>query len=205
MQALNCLRYDALDIAEVAEVHLVSAYNLRKHSLKRGLSMDIRIIKIHERKMKSLYSEKVLRRLPEWFGNEKALCDYVIGVADLPFWAAVDQDGNCVGFISIKIHYGTTGDVYVCGVLPEYHKKGIGKKLMNSAEDYLKQSGCKYVIVKTLSEMADYEPYERTRKFYLKVGFEPLITIKEIWDEENPCLIMIKRIYWNESPGLGKA
>jgi ribosomal protein S18 acetylase RimI-like enzyme len=191
MQALKCPQYNALDIAEV---YGRFGHKLRKRSSKRGRSMDIKIIKIHEGEMKSFYAEKVLRRLPEWFGNEKALCDYVIGVADLPFWAAIDRDGNCIGFISIKIHYGTTGDVYVCGVLPEYHRKGIGKKLMNSAEDYLKQSGCKYVIVKTLSEIADYEPYERTRKFYLKVGFEPLITIKEIWDEENPCLIMIKRI-----------
>jgi GNAT superfamily N-acetyltransferase len=94
----------------------------------------------------------------------------------------------------VKIHYGTTGDIYVCGVLPEYHGKGIGKKLMNTAEDYFKKNGCKYIIVKTLSEKANYEPYERTRKFYLSVGFEQLITLTEMWDAENPCLIMIKKI-----------
>ncbi len=65
---------------------------------------------------------------------------------------------------------------------------------MDSVEDYFKQSGCKYIIVKTLSETANYEPYERTRQFYLKVGFEQLITLTEIWDAENPCLIMIKKI-----------
>lgn len=156
--------------------------------------MNIKIVEIQEKNMKSLYADKILRRLPEWFGNEKALCDYVVGVADLPFWVAVDQDGNCVGFISVKIHYGITGDIYVCGVLPEHHNKGIGKKLMNTVEDYFKQSGCKYIIVKTLSETANYEPYERTRQFYLSVGFEQLITLTEIWDAENPCLIMIKKL-----------
>ncbi len=53
---------------------------------------------------------------------------------------------------------------------------------------------CKYMIVKTLSEQARSEPSERTRKFYLKVGFEELITLTEMWDENNPCLIMIKKL-----------
>lgn len=144
--------------------------------------------------MKSFYANNILRRLPEWFGNEQAVCDYVNGVAELPFWAAFDQDGNCTGFMSVKIHYDITGDIYVCGVLPEYHRKGIGKKLMDTAEDYLKKSGCKYIIVKTLSDKVHYEPYERTRQFYAKAGFTKLITLTEMWDEENPCHIMIKNI-----------
>lgn len=85
-----------------------------------------------------------------------------------------------------------TGEIYVCGVLPEYHKKGVGKKLYAKAEEYFINCGCKYVIVKTLSEIVDYEPYEKTRAFYSKIGFDPLITLTEMWDAENPCLIMIK-------------
>lgn len=34
--------------------------------------------------------------------------------------------------------------------------------------------------------------YEKTRTFYKSVGFEPLITLTEMWDEEIPCLIMLK-------------
>jgi hypothetical protein len=57
-------------------------------------SMNIKIDEIQENNMKSFYANKILRRLPAWFGNEKALCDYVNRVAELPFWAAVDQDGQ---------------------------------------------------------------------------------------------------------------
>ncbi|NJD01226.1 MAG: GNAT family N-acetyltransferase [Ruminiclostridium sp.] len=156
--------------------------------------MNIRIVEISDEKIKYLHTEKILRNLPEWFGNEKALCEYVASDIKLPYWIALSQDDNCIGFISVKIHYGHTGDVYVCGVLPEYHNKGIGKKLITAAEEYLIQNGCKYVIVKTLSEKACYEPYERTRKFFLGVGFEQLITLSEMWDEENPCLIMVKKL-----------
>ncbi|BBB90972.1 MAG TPA: GNAT family N-acetyltransferase [Methylomusa anaerophila] len=155
--------------------------------------MNIRIVRINDEAMKSLHTKEILRSLPEWFGNEKALCEYVKNVAKLPYWIALNQNESSVGFISVKIHYGNTGDIYVFGVLPEYHNQGIGKKLLASAAEYFRQNGCKYVIVKTLSEKARYEPYERTRKFYTRAGFEPLITLTEMWAEENPCLIMIKK------------
>ncbi|WP_425757495.1 hypothetical protein ACPW7J_04010 [Ihubacter sp. rT4E-8] len=34
-----------------------------------------------------------------------------------------------MGFFSVKIHYSHTGDIFVCGVLPEYQHSGIGKML----------------------------------------------------------------------------
>ena len=154
--------------------------------------MGFTVFKIQESERKAKYAETILRRLPEWFGNEKSLCDYLANLTKLPFWAAFNENGVCIGFLSVKVHYGHTGEIYVCGVLPEYHKKGVGRKLFSYADEYFISCGCKYVIVKTLSEIAQYEPYDRTRAFYLSIGFEPLITLTEMWDDGNPCLIMIK-------------
>ena len=114
---------------------------------------------------------------------------YVSCVNKCPYWAAFDKD-NCIGFFSGKIHYNRTGDIYVCGIDPKYHGKGIGTLLYKELEKYFVENNCKYIIVKTLSE----KNYEKTRKFYIKNGFEELITLIEIWDEYNPCLIMIKKI-----------
>lgn len=61
-----------------------------------------------------------------------------------------------------------------------------------SVETFFIKSGCKYAIVKTLSNIVNFEPYEKTRRFYASVGFEQLLTLTEMWDEENPLLIMIK-------------
>lgn len=47
------------------------------------------LLLVADGKLKYLYIEKILRGLPDWFGNEKALQDYVVSVADLPFWAAI--------------------------------------------------------------------------------------------------------------------
>ena len=50
----------------------------------------------------------------------------------------------------------------------------------------------KFLTVKTLDESAAYEPYNATRAFYNKEGFYPLEVFTTFWDEENPCLFMIK-------------
>ncbi len=69
---------------------------------------------------------------------------------------------------------------------------GLGRTLYSRDEQFFLEKGCKYAMVETLSERVDYAPYEKTRLFYGSAGFEPLITLTEMWDENNPCLIMIK-------------
>lgn len=152
----------------------------------------VQITEIRDSKMKSTYTKDILERLPDWFGNKQSLDEYVVKVADLPYWAALDKEDHCIGFFSVKTHYEHTGDIFVCGVLPEYQHYGIGKALYKIVEEYFVLRGCKYVIVETLSDTVEFEPYAQTRKFYSSIGFEPLVTLTEMWDEENPCLIMFK-------------
>ncbi len=142
---------------------------------------------------KSQITLQLLSALPEWFGIPESNEHYVEGVKPLPFWAAYDAD-KCIGFFAGKIHYQKTGDIYVCAVDPGYHHKGIGKALYEHMEKYFRDNKCTYVIVKTLSDIVEYEPYKNTHRFYKSIGFSELVTLTEMWDEENPCLIMIKRI-----------
>ena len=155
---------------------------------------DIHIIEIQSRDKKSSYAKEILEMLPKWFGNKQALDEYVEKVKNLPFFAAFNDADQCIGFFSVKIHYQHTGDIFVCGVHPEYQHNGVGKALYRAVENYFIQNGCKYAIVKTLSDTVDFEPYAQTRKFYRSIGFEPLITLTEMWDEKNPCLIMFKSL-----------
>jgi ribosomal protein S18 acetylase RimI-like enzyme len=155
--------------------------------------LEHKIVEIKDNKNKAEYTNIILRKLPEWFGNEESLQKYVNTVNKYPFWTVFDED-NCIGFISGKIHYNRTGDIYVCGIDPTYQGKGIGTLLYKELEKYFIGNGCEYVIVKTLSEIVEYKPYLETKKFYLKMGFKELLTLTEMWDEENPCLIMIKKI-----------
>lgn len=155
--------------------------------------MEYTIQFIEDPLMKSQITAELLASLPQWFGIPESNAEYAEGVKQLPFWAAFDND-ICIGFFAGKIHYQRTGDIYVCAVDNKYHHKGVGRALYREMERYFINQKCTYVIVKTLSDVAEYEPYKSTHKFYKSIGFTELITLTEMWDEENPCLIMIKKI-----------
>jgi len=97
--------------------------------------MDYKIIEITDNNKKEEYTNLILRKLPEWFGNEESLQKYVDTVHKYPFWAAFDNN-NCIGIFSVKIHYNRTGDIYVCGIDPNYHRKGIGTLLYKAIENF---------------------------------------------------------------------
>ena len=97
--------------------------------------MEYKILEIKDNDKKTEYVNFVLRKLPEWFGNEKNLLVYINTVCKYPLWAAFDNS-SCIGFFSLKIHYNRTGDIYVCGVDPKYHGKGIGTLLYEKLEKY---------------------------------------------------------------------
>jgi ribosomal protein S18 acetylase RimI-like enzyme len=155
--------------------------------------MKYKIMEIDDNKKKAEYTNIILRKLPEWFGNEEGIQNFVNTVNLYPYWAAFDRD-NCIGFFSGKIHHNRTGDIYVCGVNPNYHRKGIGKLLYKELEEYCIEKSCEYIIVKTVYETDTEKYYGKTVQFYKSIGFRELITLPEIWDKNNPCLLMINKL-----------
>ena len=99
-----------------------------------------------------------------------------------------------MGFATIKEKSQTVGEVSWMAVKPDIHREGIGTGLMEYIFQGLKEAGFQLLEVKTLGEAADYEPYEKTRAFYEKVGFQLLDTIDPYknWDPGNPCAIYVK-------------
>jgi Acetyltransferases len=135
----------------------------------------------------------ILRALPSWFGIEESIVEYVNDSKEMPFYAAFDGD-KPVGFVAVKVHNQYTAEVCVMGVLEEYHRRGVGKALINWCEDYCRATGRGFLTVKTLDEAHPDEGYKRTRQFYLGMGFRPLEVFPTLWDEANPCLFMAKTV-----------
>ncbi len=149
---------------------------------------------VTEESVKSEICETVLRSLPEYFGIEEAVEDYIEGVRD-KYFLSVNVGDIPVGFVSLKDHNEFTSEIYVMGVVEELHGKGIGRRLIEELEEYLSDRGKEYLTVKTLGPSRENgEPYDRTRGFYRAVGFTPLEEFKELWDEDDPCLFMVKQI-----------
>lgn len=151
------------------------------------------IVQIQDKETKGDITNNILRNLPEWFGIEEAIVNYIQTVKETIFYAAY-VDESPVGFIGIKSNSKYTAEVYVMGVLKEHHRKGIGKALMTEAERIIKESTFKFLMVKTLSDSHPDVHYAKTRELYSATGFYPLEEIIEIWGDENPCLLMVKKL-----------
>jgi ribosomal protein S18 acetylase RimI-like enzyme len=80
----------------------------------------------------------------------------------------------------------------VLGVLKELQGRGLGKRLLKKANDMLVKKDKKFLTVKTLGDSHSDVHYKQTREFYKAVGFYPLEELLELWEEENPCLYMVK-------------
>lgn len=139
--------------------------------------------------------ERVLRTLPAWFGIESALQEYVADAARLPTLTALDSEsGEVIGVLMLNQHFPHAAEVHVVGILPAWHRQGIGRLLQTHAEAWLRTRNVQYLQVKTVGPSSDDPNYAMTRRFYEAMGFVALEEIKTLWSERNPCLIMIKRL-----------
>ena len=152
------------------------------------------VVEIQDKITKSNITNIILRQLPKWFGIEESIIEYVNNVENTIFLTAYELE-KPMGFISLKLNNEYTAEIFVMGIIEEYHQKGIGKNLVSDSEKILRERNYKYLMVKTLGESHPDIYYKKTRAFYSKLGFYPLEEIAEIWGKENPCLLLIKNIY----------
>ena len=73
-----------------------------------------------------------------------------------------------------------------------FQSQGIGRKLITTIErEAVKQVD--YLQVKTVAEGSNKD-YDRTNVFYRSLGFKKLEIFPQLWDSQNPCQILIKKI-----------
>ncbi len=137
--------------------------------------------------------EPILRSLPDWFGIEEDIRNYLAEIERLPTFLALDG-AEVLGFLTLKQHFAQSAEILIMGCLPKVHRQGIGRELVKAAEDWLLDQGVEYLQVKTLGPSRPDPGYEVTRAFYQALGFAPLEEFKQIWDEDNPCLVMVKKL-----------
>ena len=137
--------------------------------------------------------EKVLRSLPDWFGIEESTLAYIEKSKKLPMITAFEED-TPLGFLSLKDHSAYTSEVYVMGVIPSHHRSGIGRMLLLEAEKHLARRGFEFIQVKTVSANRECEFYKKTRLFYKSFGFKEVEVFPTLWDESNPCQLLIKSL-----------
>jgi ribosomal protein S18 acetylase RimI-like enzyme len=142
---------------------------------------------------KSAICEEILRALPEWYGLEEGIQIYLQGVRDSSFFT-VSVENRVVGFCAVKMHFQINAGLYVLGLRKEFQGQGIGTRMIEHVRRHCKESGIRYMTVKTVSDQNPDIHYAKSRRFYEKTGFRPLEVFPGLWDENNPCLYMIREV-----------
>lgn len=134
----------------------------------------------------------ILQDLPDWFGLPDSTQSYIDESKHLPFLAYYVED-KPVGFIVLKKTSPDCGDIFVMGILKNYHRQGIGQQLYRGFEQLANRLGYSYLQVKTV-KMGHYATYDISNRFYMAMGFKELECFPDMWDEWNPCQIYVKYI-----------
>ena len=153
----------------------------------------MRVVEVVDGGERSRICAEILRAVPEWFGIESATRAYIDGVAGLPTFVALADGGREVGFLALKQHGDRAAEIWVMAVRPDHHRRGVGRRLVETAERFLMGRSVEYLQVKTLGPSRPDEGYARTRAFYDAMGFVPLEELQGLW-ESNPCLLLVKRL-----------
>ncbi len=161
-----------------------------------GRDIDIPITLVQEPETRQAVCRTVLAALPEWFGIPEATEEYCRESAK-HLMAAAFRGPEALGFACAKLNNASTAELYVMGVRPESHRRGLGRRLVERLADELLAGhpGLRHLLVKTLDASRENEEYARTRRFYEAIGFLPLDVIPEIWGPENPCLLLVKDLH----------
>jgi GNAT superfamily N-acetyltransferase len=144
--------------------------------------------------------ERLLGLLPGWFGIASANAAYVEAARELPTYLAWPAHGGQpreaepVGVLLANRHFPQSAEIHLMAVDPALHRHGVGRALVTALEADLAAAGVAFLQVKTLGPSHPDAGYARTRRFYLSMGFQPLEELHELWDQNNPCLIMVKAL-----------
>lgn len=154
--------------------------------------MEIAIKEITDKNDKETIAREVLYDLPEWFGLPESTKAYIKDSKNKAFLAGF-VEGKVGGFIVLNPTSSDTAEIFIMGVKKEYHRLGLGAKLVKAYEQLAIGSGYSYSQVKTV-QSGHYSEYDITNVFYKAMGYVELECFPDMWDIHNPCQIYIKYI-----------
>jgi ribosomal protein S18 acetylase RimI-like enzyme len=140
---------------------------------------------------------KILKNTPEFTPAEVVLADEVIDsylfnpVASGYYILVAETDSSIAGYVC----YGptpiteSTWDLYWIAVDHNIQGQGIGRQLMEAAEENIKQAGGHLVLVETSSKPG----YEKTNLFYQRLGYKLTARIIDFYAVGDDQMIYEKR------------
>ncbi len=141
---------------------------------------------------------RLLEALPDWFGDRESLEEYVRDAATMPTYLA-RVNGTVVGAVLLRRHFPESSEIHLIAVDPGWHRRGVGRALIELVESEVATAGPHLLQVKTIGPSSPDAAYARTRLFYRGVGFLPLEELPDLWPPW-PFLILVKPIGFGPPP-----
>lgn len=84
----------------------------------------------------------------------------------------------------------STWDIYWIAVAGKEQGLGLGKRLLKFAEDSIRETNGRLVLIETSSR----KDYERTRRFYRSMGYEEISRIPDFYMSGEDKLVLWKKL-----------
>jgi predicted N-acetyltransferase YhbS len=105
-------------------------------------------------------------------GGDRVDAAEVSGLMNKGTMLLAEEDGAAQGCVYYEFR-GSLGYLGLLSVEPALQGKGLGKALMEAAEDRLRQAGCSMAEIRVLSLRTELPPLYR-RAGYVEAGTEPV-------------------------------
>lgn len=142
--------------------------------------------------------ESILKRIQQFKAEEVNVALELIDIT-LNFPAQTDYNVFVFEDEEKVLGYHCTGkrpmtdavyDLYWIVVDPDTSGKGVGKKLLQHATEFVKEQKGRWLLAETSSK----ETYEKTRLFYMNNNFKVIAQIDDFYSEGDSLLVFGKRL-----------
>ncbi len=140
--------------------------------------------------------ERIARSLPAWFGIEEGLQELRHCLETEAGWVALSGE-EPIGFLTVAAPFPETREITWMAVAPEWHRHGVGRRLVERVIEAARSERATLLHVKTLADAHPSPEYAQTRAFYAALGFQRLVVVPELWDPANPCLLLVRPLQSN--------
>jgi ribosomal protein S18 acetylase RimI-like enzyme len=111
---------------------------------------------------------------------------------DYQIHCLVDDQDQAIGYICHGPAPMTQGtfDLYWIAVEPDFQDQGVGSKLLSFLEEVVRAKGGRMILADT----STIPQYEKTRKFYLRNGFQEVARIPDYYHPDNDRVTFCRKL-----------
>lgn len=114
-----------------------------------GMEIVVRLLKGPAEKKAA--ARQVLEALPAWFAYSAPRERYIEEAGDQAVFAAFGPAG-LLGILAMEPCTQSSAEIAVMGVLPQFHRQGVGRRLVEACQTTCRQRGMEFLLVKTSSD-----------------------------------------------------